>query len=60
MSGATQRLEGPPSDTGSAHVDGLLADSNGPVSPGAQGGLTATANGTGSRGASFSVLLKSS
>jgi PKD repeat protein len=58
--GATQRLEGQPSDTGSAHVTALLADSNGPVAPGAQGGLTATANGTGSRGASFSVLLKSS
>jgi hypothetical protein len=57
--GATQRLEGPPS-SGSAHVVGLLADSDGPVSAGAQGGLTATANGTGSRGASFSVLLKSS
>ncbi len=58
--GATQRLEGAPSDTGSAHVTGLLADSNGSVAPGEQGGLTATANGTSSRGASFSVLLKSS
>jgi PKD repeat protein len=58
--GATQRLEGLPSDSGSAHITALLADSNGPVSAGAQGGLTATGNGTGSRGASFSVLLKSS
>ena len=39
---------------------GLLADSNGSVAAGAQGELTATANGTSSRGASFSILLKSS
>jgi PKD repeat protein len=58
--GATQRLEGAPSDTGNAHVTGLLADSNGPVAAGTQGGLTATGNGNGSRGGSFSVLLKSS
>ena len=58
--GATERLEGLPSDTGNAHITALLADSNGPVPAGAQGGLTATANGTSSRGASFSILLKSS
>ncbi len=58
--GPTQRLEGLPSDSGSAHVTALLADSDGPVSAGAQGELTATANGTSSRGASISILLKSS
>ena len=58
--GPTQRLEGLPSDTGSAHITALLADSGGPVSAGAQGELTATANGTSSRGASISILLKSS
>ena len=46
-------------DTGTAHVIGLLADSNGPVTAGAQGQLTATANGDSSRGASFSILLNS-
>ncbi len=46
--------------TGSSHVAALLGDSNGPVAPGAQGQLTATANGASSRGASFSILLKSS
>ena len=45
---------------GSAHVTGLLADSDGPVATGAQGGLTATGNGSGSRGGSFRVLVKSS
>ena len=44
--GATQRLEGTPG-SGNAHVVGLLADSGGPVAAGARGGLTATANGTG-------------
>ena len=44
--GTTERLEGLPSDTGASHVTALLADSNGPVNAGAQGGLTATANGT--------------
>ena len=58
--GPTQRVEGAPSDTGNAHITALLADSGGPVSAGAQGELTATANGTGSRGASISILLKSS
>ena len=58
--GVTVRQPGIPSDTGSAHAIGLLADSNGPVASGAQGGLTATANGDSSRGASVSILLKSS
>ena len=56
----TVRRAGLASDTGSAHAIGLLADSNGPVTEGAQGELTATANGDSSRGASFSILLKSS
>jgi PKD repeat protein len=55
----TVRRAGLASDTGSAHAIGLLADSNGPVAAGAQGQLTATANGDSSRGASFSILLKS-
>ncbi|MET0999372.1 MAG: PKD domain-containing protein, partial [Marmoricola sp.] len=46
--------------TGSSHVAALLGDSNGPVTSGAQGQLTATANGASTRGASFSILLKSS
>ncbi len=58
--GVTVRQAGLPSDAGSAHATGLLVDSNGPVSAGAQGQLTATANGDSSRGASFSILLKSS
>jgi hypothetical protein len=44
----------------SGHITALLADGNGPVASGARGQLTATANSTSSRGASFSVLLKSS
>jgi PKD repeat protein len=55
----TVRAQGLPSDTGSAHAVGLFADSNGPVAAGAQGQLTATANGDSSRGASVSILLKS-
>ena len=55
----TVRVQGLPSDTGSAHAVGLFADSNGPVAAGAQGQLTATANGDSSRGASVSILLKS-
>jgi PKD repeat protein len=58
--GPTVRQEGPSTDTSNSHVTALLTDSNGPVSAGAQGGLTATANGTSSRGASISILLKSS
>jgi PKD repeat protein len=58
--GPTVRRAGLPSDAGSAHVTALFVDSNGPVAPGAQGELTATANGDSSRGASFSILLKSS
>ena len=58
--GVTVRQPGIASDTGNAHAIGLLADSNGPVASGAQGGLTATANGDSSRGASVSILLKSS
>jgi hypothetical protein len=58
--GPTVRHEGPTTDTSTAHVTALLADSNGPVSAGPQGELTATANGTSSRGASISILLKSS
>ncbi len=58
--GPTERYEGPSTDTTSAHVTALLADSNGPVSAGAQGELTATANGSSSRGGSISILLKSS
>ncbi len=56
----TVRQPGIASDTGSAHAIGLLADSNGPVAAGTRGGLTATANGDSSRGASVSILLKSS
>ena len=44
----------------SGHITALLADGNGPVAAGAQGQVTATANSASSRGASFSVLLKSS
>jgi PKD repeat protein len=55
----TVRMQGLPSDTGSAHTVALLADSNGPVASGAQGQLTAVANGDSSRGASASILLKS-
>jgi hypothetical protein len=40
-------------------VTAVMADSNGPVTSGAQGQLTATANGSSSRGASFSILLGS-
>ncbi len=58
--GQSVRWPGQASDTGSAHVIGLLADSGGPVAAGARGQLTATANGDSSRGASFSILLKSS
>jgi hypothetical protein len=58
--GVTVRQTGLASDTGSAHVAALLADSNGPVPAGPQGGLTATANGDSSRGASISIVLKSS
>ncbi len=57
--GVTVRKAGLPSDSGSAHVIGLVADSGGPVTAGAQGELTATANGDSSRGASVSVLLTS-
>ncbi len=46
--------------TGTAHITALLADSNGPVSAGPQGQLTATANSVSSRGVSFSIVLKSS
>ncbi len=49
-----------PTSSGTGHVTALLADSNGPVSAGQQGQLTATANSTSSRGVSFSVVLKSS
>ncbi len=56
--GVTVRWPGQP-DTGSAHVLGLLGDSNGAVSAGPQGQLTATANGDSSRGASVSILLNS-
>jgi len=55
----TVRVQGVASDTGSAHTVALLADSNGAVAAGAQGQLTATANGDSSRGASASILLKS-
>ncbi len=53
------RAAGLPSDGGSAHAIGLVADSNGPVNAGPQGELTATANGDSSRGASVSILLSS-
>jgi PKD repeat protein len=49
-----------PTTSSSGHITALLTDSNGPVASGARGQLTATANSTSSRGASFSVLLKSS
>jgi PKD repeat protein len=42
------------------HITALLVDGNAPVAAGARGQLTATANSASSRGASFSVLLKSS
>ncbi len=58
--GVTVRQAGLPSDAGSAHTTALLVDSDGPVPSGPQGQLTATANGDSSRGASFSILLKSS
>jgi hypothetical protein len=45
---------------GSGRISALLTDSNGPVAAGASGQLTATANTVSSRGASFSILLKSS
>ena len=60
LAGPTERYEGPSTDTTTAHVTALLADSNGSVAPGANGGLTATANGSSSRGGSISILLKSS
>ena len=44
----------------SGHITSVLVDGNGPVASGANGQLTATANAASSRGASFSVLLKSS
>jgi len=44
----------------SGHITALLVDGNGPVASGPRGQLTATANSVSSRGASFSVLLKSS
>jgi PKD repeat protein len=59
QAGPTVRVAGAASDTGSAHVTAVMADSNGPVTSGAQGQLTATANGSSSRGASFSILLGS-
>jgi PKD repeat protein len=49
-----------PTAVGTSHITALLTDGNGPVSSGANGQLTATANSTSSRGASFSILLKSS
>ena len=49
-----------PTTTGTGHITALLTDGNGPVSSGANGQLTATANSTSTRGASFSILLKSS
>ncbi|KRB79997.1 hypothetical protein ASE01_00350 [Nocardioides sp. Root190] len=53
--GATERSGA--SGTGSGRVSGVLADSNGPVLPGPQGGLTATADSDGSAAITFSVLL---
>ncbi len=53
------RWPGNPADTSSAHAIGLLADTNGPVAAGAQGELTAVANGDSSRGGSVSILLNS-
>jgi len=41
----------------SAHISGLLADSNAPVPAGASGQKTATANSSSTRGVSVSVLL---
>ena len=46
--------------SGTGHITALLTDGNAPVSNGANGQLTATANSTSTRGASFSILLKSS
>lgn len=44
----------------SGHITALLTDSNRAVPSGANGQLAATANSTSTRGASFSILLKSS
>jgi PKD repeat protein len=45
--------------SGSGHISALLTDGNGPVPSGPTDGLSAIADSTSSRGASFSVLLKS-
>lgn len=42
---------------GSGHISGVLGDSGGPVPAGPRGGLTATADGSGSAAVTFSVLL---
>ncbi len=51
--------QGAATASSSGHITALLVDSNAPVAAGANGQLTATANSTSSRGATFSVLLKS-
>lgn len=43
--------------SGSGHISAVLADSDGPVSAGTQGGLTATADASSSAAIMFSVLL---
>lgn len=57
---ASQRERASTFGSGSGHVSAVLVDSDGPVDAGSRGGLTATADSVSSRGASFSVLLKSS
>lgn len=45
------------SGTGSGHVSAVLADSGGPVPAGPRGGLTATADASGTAAVTFSVLV---
>lgn len=53
--GVTQRSAA--SGTGSGYISGVLADSAGPVPAGPAGGLTATADASGTAAITFSVLL---